>query len=305
MDKIKVDEQGRQAELKALCSALGEAAAHGAECVARALLACSVWQSASASEVAEAVELCAQKESLRMSEHGAPSRVLSLVIDGKADWARGSLGSVGLLVAVRFGHLEGARAMVSKGWSIDQQVGKHARRALEVAVEQGRADMARLLMESGADPKAHAPEGPLLCMAALRGDVEMAKALLEGGADIRDGGPGGMTPLHVAASAGRSSMARFLIEQGAPLNLLDEDGLDPMGWAIDERQEGAAIELARLGADLSTVYILGGLELGAVEWARKKGLLGLVEVMEARKERAALSEACKAGKDEKSPRPRI
>jgi ankyrin repeat protein len=160
-------------------------------------------------------------------------------------------------------------------------------------------------MEFGADPKVHAPDGPLLCKAAMRGDAAMAKVLLGGGADIRDGGPGGMTPLHVAASLGRAPMARFLIEHGAPLDLLDEDGLDPMGWAIDERQEEAAIELARMGADLSAVYVLGDLELGPMEWAEKKGLWRLVDVMKVEVERAAIATSASESAKVSSAKPRL
>ena len=56
---------------------------------------------------------------------------------------------------------------------------------------------------------------PLITLAALVGDVDVARALLDAGADAQAPGSDGRTPLHAAAFAGRLPVVELLLDAGA------------------------------------------------------------------------------------------
>ena len=63
-----------------------------------------------------------------------------------------------------------------------------------------------------------------------RGDPEVAKFLVENGADMTARAPGGATILHLAADAHNAEMAQFLIEKGADINATDNEGKTPLQY---------------------------------------------------------------------------
>ena len=71
----------------------------------------------------------------------------------------------------------------------------------------------RLLLEGGADPNAHQQlDYTPLHGAASRGDVEMAKLLLDHGADRHPKATDGQTPADVARSHGQPEFADWIEE---------------------------------------------------------------------------------------------
>ncbi len=71
-----------------------------------------------------------------------------------------------------------------------------------------------------------------LALAAHLGRTAACAFLLERGADVARAPLHGLTPLHLAASAGRLETAELLVRHGAPLDA--RDGLHegtPLGWA--------------------------------------------------------------------------
>jgi len=69
---------------------------------------------------------------------------------------------------------------------------------------------------------------PLITLAALVGDADVARALLEAGADPNALGSDGRTPLHAAAFAGRLPVVRRLLEAGADPAKRGPDGGSPL-----------------------------------------------------------------------------
>src|SRR5579859_1834816 len=85
------------------------------------------------------------------------------------------------------------------------------------AKQRGDADGIMQLVAAGADLRAvDYQEGwTLLHWAAHHGHTELARALLDRGADIQCGDEEGETPLMMAAYAGHLDMVRLLLERGA------------------------------------------------------------------------------------------
>ena len=106
------------------------------------------------------------------------------------------------------GNIAKVRALLASGAVPDEHRRAYANRtALHMAAARSRVDVARLLLEHGADPNARLTDGVTtpLHFAACAGNVEIIKLLLENGADpdpsIEPGGcegPGVGTPLQLA-----------------------------------------------------------------------------------------------------------
>jgi len=113
-----------------------------------------------------------------------------------------------------------------------------------------RVDVARLLIEHGADATAQSNDGTSpLHRASLWGHVDLALLLIEHGADATAQSNDGMTPLHHTSEWGHVDLARLLIEHGANATAQSNDGTTPLHRA----SERGHVDLARLiiehGAD--------------------------------------------------------
>ena len=70
-----------------------------------------------------------------------------------------------------------------------------------------------------------------LHVAAEYGSVELARILIDAGANVNVQNEWDSTPLHVAASRGKVEISRMLIGAGADVDAQDEVGWTPLHWA--------------------------------------------------------------------------
>jgi ankyrin repeat protein len=93
-----------------------------------------------------------------------------------------------------------------------------------------------------APPESYAELVSEACHIASRnGHVEVARFLLEKGADINCRGFFGAPGLHWAAIRGHKPMVEFLIEHGADLSLRDQQfNSTALGWALEGKQQEIA-----------------------------------------------------------------
>lgn len=134
---------------------------------------------------------------------------------------------------------------------------------LGLAAGAGRADLARILLDAGADPEALSAGRSVLLGAVELDDTAMATLLLGRGASPTATDRWGATALHVAAGHGRTAMAELLIANGADPRACDGNGWTPLHLAA----RGGKVEVAR-------VLLEHGADVNARSWRRPGEALG-------------------------------
>ena len=91
------------------------------------------------------------------------------------------------------------------------------------AAENNNIKAVNLFLEAGMDPNVTTPSGTPLLAAAAAGNLEVAKVLIEKGANVNTKDKDGMTPMVAAIfgekdGAGKQGLVRLLLEKGADLN---------------------------------------------------------------------------------------
>ena len=113
------------------------------------------------------------------------------------------------------GNLEIARLLLEAGANKDAHDRK-GNTALTLAAENGHVEVTQLLLEAGANTDAHDRKGNrALTLAAENGHVEVTRLLLEAGAHKDLKASDGYTALMVAAENGHVEITRLLLEAGA------------------------------------------------------------------------------------------
>jgi ankyrin repeat protein len=199
--------------------------------------------------------------------------LVRLLLDAGADPSvPDAAGEPLLFTATRNGSVAVAKTLLAAGVEVDATDANYEQTALMVATRERQAEIARLLLDAGADfsrqtsagaePRARLPaenagskgEGivrggwpehgmrapipgaktPLL-YAAREGSAEIAAMLVEAGADIELADANGTTPLLSAIINNNMETARVLIEAGANINAVDWYGQTPLWAAVDVR----------------------------------------------------------------------
>ena len=122
---------------------------------------------------------------------------------------------------------------------------------LRVALRRGHMELARVLLEHGADSEArNKNDSSLLEWASYERHVELVQFLLKYGADLNAQDEGGCTPLHWATRGGDSAVVRALIKHGADVKARDKHNHTPLHRA---RMEEVAQILLEHGADANAL----------------------------------------------------
>ena len=112
-------------------------------------------------------------------------------------------------------------------------------------------EMVEWLLQHGADPNFHSPNGPLpLQTAALHSDLFSLKALLRHNAYLDGGDEGGETAFLIAAQQENSAaVIEELARAGANINLTSQDGSNAIALAAWQHHLDNVKLLIRLGVD--------------------------------------------------------
>lgn len=132
--------------------------------------------------------------------------------------------------------------------------------------EKGKADVAKTLLNAGADSSKLDSSGQsALHLAAWNGSVGVVSALINRSVDLNLKTNSGYTPLHAAAWNGHHSVVGRLLKAGAKPNAVDSDGWTPLHKAAYRGHVKAVEALLANGADKS---IKNGVEMTALEMAQ-------------------------------------
>ncbi|KAF5306570.1 hypothetical protein FQR65_LT07297 [Abscondita terminalis] len=154
--------------------------------------------------------------------------VAHLVIDAGADVnLTNDVGMTAFIYACKIGNIELVKKMRPLVANIDLQ-NNHGETALHVSVANNHLDVARFLVDEGADVNA-TDENVVTpyYLACKLGAVDFVEKLLPLVEDVNLQNILGGTALHVCLENEDIEIARFLIEKGADLNLSDDSNMTP------------------------------------------------------------------------------
>lgn len=118
--------------------------------------------------------------------------------------------------------------------------------ALHLAAFFGHREVARLLLNNGADSEAisnNDMEARPLHSAAAAEDTSAAFLLIDHGAEVNSRQHGGWTPLHAAAQNGDIELISALISAGAEVDAVDDQGLTPADLAREKGHDDVLVLL--------------------------------------------------------------
>ncbi len=124
---------------------------------------------------------------------------------------------------------------------------------LSLACANGNVEIVESLLAAGADPNAVLAGGETVFMTAARtGRIEVVAALYEAGADVRFREPSrGQTALMWAAAEGNLEVVELLLEVGADPNATLDSGFTPLLFAVREGRIDVTEALLRAGVDVN------------------------------------------------------
>jgi ankyrin repeat protein len=160
-----------------------------------------------------ALSLAAENASLRMVE--------ALLTAGANPNVAQMSGMTPLLEAVNVGRLDLIKLLIAHKANVDAATAKTKLTPLMWAIGDNHPEIAKTLIESGADVKAVTTDGfSALTFAARVGDIDTARLLIARGLPVDETGPERVHALPYAALSGQDAFALFLLEQGADPNAM-------------------------------------------------------------------------------------
>ena len=146
------------------------------------------------------------------------------------------------------------------------------------AVELGRPEHIRELLEDGLDPNGAQSDGmTALHWSAYRDNLETADLLIKSGADPDAQNRYGVTPLHLACVNGNGAMVELLVGAGADPNGVQRGGETALMTAARTGKVGAVRVLLDHGAEVGAREAVGGQT--ALMWAAAEGHAGVVRLL--------------------------
>lgn len=175
-------------------------------------------------------------------------------------------GQTALYYAVERGRVDVARVLLEHGTRVNT-ADRYGSTPLRHAIETDNVEAVHLLLEHGAQVSTKPDVPPLLLSSLSMPDdgPETTRLLLKYGANVNQPDKAGRTPLMLAAEQGKTAMAELLLRSGASVNAHDNEGRTAL-----MRAAGAENRLALLKLLLSR-----GAKIDAVDRRGQTALMGV------------------------------
>jgi len=143
-----------------------------------------------------------------------------------------------LMYAAALGSLDAVKMLVEAGAAVNTANDFGATPLMWCAGDLAKT---RYLLSKGASVAARSKVGrtPLAIAAAYDGSVEIARLMIEKGADVKTVDESGASVLEIAASVNNLEVARLLAARGADVNTTDKDGFTALGGAVSAGDRSA------------------------------------------------------------------
>lgn len=150
-----------------------------------------------------------------------------------------------LCAAASMGHADLARLLIDNGADVEAR-NRSGQTPLHLAANRDHAEIIRLLLDSGADIDAAESRYAYrpLHIVASNGSVDVIELLVRRGADLDTQTLRGHTALHLAAAKGNAGVVEVLLKYRAKLDIRDNDGLTALEQAEKRGQDGV-VEIIR------------------------------------------------------------
>ena len=176
------------------------------------------------------------------------------------------------------------------------KIGKPRYESILEAVKAGDKQSVRYLLEQGKNnTRERTPEGyDAFLLAVAEGNADLAALLLSSGYSVYQRDAYGNNAMHLAVRAKNLYMVDFLKQRGVGINLTNHEQKTPLHIAVEMRAPEVAQKLVRLGADPTAIY--GGTAMNLpILLAAHYQYWDVVEALRAVGVRYSLADAIAAG----------
>lgn len=181
----------------------------------------------------------------------------------------------------RFGRTEIAKLLIDQG--ADTKIkNSDGGTALIIAAQLGDTDIMTRLIKSGVEINAASKHGAIAFLTSLySGQLDAASLLLESGINVNQENSDGETPLLVAAQLGHADIAQQLLNYGAEINAQSTNVEKTLIFALKENKKKIVAMLRENGAKLSPEKSFSAQLYGAVNKGEQQAVKDILTLQKS------------------------